>query len=104
VDDYISAFSREDLRDPAADSLPGPRYHRNLALEPHLPVLNESSLLDRPPAVDHQRVADDHIRKIAREKEDCAHEVLGLVPASPRDHLLRRPFFISRTLQNVLAR
>src|SRR5690606_25169627 len=60
-------------------------------------------LMDRPPAVDHQHVADDHVRQVAREEQDGADQVARLVPASDRQHLLGGPFAVAGPLEDVLA-
>src|ERR1700677_4587551 len=60
-------------------------------------------LVDRPATIDHQHVANDHIGEGAGEKQHCTHQVLGLIPSSPRNHLLGSPFFVAWPFQNVFA-
>src|ERR1700722_9442060 len=61
-------------------------------------------LVDRPTAIYHQRMSHNHVSKRARQKQHSAHQVLGLVPPPPRNHLLSSPLLIARLFQNVLTR
>src|SRR5690349_11379045 len=60
--------------------------------------------VDGPSAIDHQGVTYDHVGKRAGEEEYSADQVIRLIPASARNHLLRCPLPISRAFEDVFPR
>ena len=114
IDDDVRALFRKYLRNSLANSLAGSGNERYFIAQLHVhpigsafrcspPPTQPVLLVDSPAAIDHQHVAHHHIGEGAGEKQHGTHQVLRLIPSSPRNHLLRGPFFVSWPFQNVLA-
>src|SRR4051812_42262209 len=60
--------------------------------------------MKRPPPIDHEHVADDHVREMAGQEQHRTDEILRLVPSARRQHLCRRPLLVAGALEDDFSR